>query len=125
MIRTALLFSAVLVAYDAVAALIARAVGVSYNSFGLLVFVLLFFMGVFAGRKAASWAGLIPVAIAAVVEATAGWYVAALIGPGYVPGWTTRVLVQMAAESVLTSLLAGAVGVWIGLGVARARRGLF
>jgi len=124
-IRIALLFSVVLVAYDALAALIARAVGVSYNSFALLALVLLFFMGVFAGRKARSWGGLVPVAIAAAVEATAGWYVASSIGPGYVPGWRMRGLVEMAIESALLSTCVGAAGVWIGLGVARARRSLF
>ena len=122
MIRIALLFSIVLVAYDALAALIAKLVGVSYNSFVLLALVLIFFMGVLAGRKARSWAGIVAVAIAAIVEATAGWYAASLIGPGYVPGWTMGGLIEMAIESALLSACVGAAGVWVGLGVAQARR---
>ena len=122
MLRLALLFSIVLVAYDTLAALIASAVGVSYNSFLILALVLFFFAGLLAGRKMRSWRGLVPVAIAAGVEATAGWYVAWLIGPGYVPGWTVRALVVMAVESALVSICIGAVGVRIGLAVAGARR---
>jgi hypothetical protein len=122
LIRIALLFSIVLVAYDALAAIIAKLVGVSYTSFVLLALVLIFFMGVLAGRKARSWAGIVPVAIAATVEATAGWYAASLIGPGYVPGWTMGGLIEMAIESALLSACVGAAGVWVGLGVAQARR---
>jgi len=125
MLPLALLFSIVIVAYDAVSAAIALAVGVSYNSFLVPALVLFFFMGVLAGRKARSWAGILPVAVAAVVDATAGWYLAALIGPGYVPGWTMRELITLAIESAALSAAVGAVGIWVGVGVAGRRRGLF
>jgi hypothetical protein len=123
--RLALLFSITLIAYDALTAAIAKALAVSYDSFAVLALVLLFFMGIFAGRQARSWSGMLTIAIAAGVEATAGWYVAALIGPGFVPGWTMRGLIVMAIQEVLLSTLVGAVGVWVGLRVAGARRGLF
>ena len=123
MLRLSLLFSLVIVAYDALSAAIAKAVGISYNSFLVLALVLFFFMGVVAGRKAASWAGIIPILIAAVVDATIGWYAAACIGPGYVPGWTIRVLVTLAVESAALATAIGTAGVWIGLAVAGARRG--
>jgi hypothetical protein len=125
MLRLALFFSVVIVAYDALSAAIAKVVGISYNSFLVLALVLFFFMGVVAGRKAASWGGIIPVAIAAAVDATIGWYVAAFIGPGYVPGWTTRILVTLAIESAALATAIGCAGVWIGVGVAGARRGAF
>jgi hypothetical protein len=124
MLRLALLFSIILVAYDAVAALAARGISVSYDSFSVLALVVIFFMGIYAGRKK-RWRAIAVVVIASAVEATAGWYVAALIGPGYVPGWTMRGLIVMAAQSALLSSAVGAVGVWIGVGVAGARRGLF
>jgi len=121
----AILFSIAIVAYDALSAGIALAVGISYNSFLVLALVLFFFMGVLAGRKARSWAGILPVIVGAIADATVGWYVAALIGPGYVPGWTMRDLITLAAESVALSTAIGALGVWIGLGVAGRRRQLF
>ena len=124
MVRLALLFAVVIIAYDALSAAIAKVVGVSYNSFLVLALVLFFFMGLFAGRKVRSWAGILPVAVAAVADATVGWYSAALIGPGYVPGWTMRDLVTLAIESFVLATAIGAVGVWVGLGVAGVRRGV-
>jgi hypothetical protein len=123
MLRLALVFSIVLVLYDAVAAWIARSITVSYDSFLVLALVLIFFMGIYAGRKK-RWRAIVTIAIAAAVETTAGWYVAALIGPGYVPGWTMRVLIVMAVEGWLLSMAVGSAGVWVGLGVASLRRGL-
>ena len=111
--------------YDVVTAAIAKSVSVSYDSFLVPAWVLFFFMGVVAGRTLRSWNGILAVGIAAVVAATAGWYLAALIGPGYVPGWTLQTLALMAAESMLLSTALGGVGVWIGLAVPGARRGLF
>lgn len=125
MVGLALFFSVVIVAYDAFSAAIAKVVGISYNSFLVLALVLFFFMGILAGRKAASWAGMIPVVIAAAVDATIGSHIAAVIGPGYVPGWTIRILVTLAIESALLATAVGAAGVWIGLGVAGTRRGAF
>jgi hypothetical protein len=121
MFRLALLFSLIIVAYDAVSAAIAKGVGVSYNSFLVLALVLFFFMGIYAGRVVRSWAGALSIAVAAAADATGGWYVAALIGPGYVPGWTVRDLVTLAIESAVLATVIGGVGVWIGLGVAGAR----
>ncbi len=122
MLRLALLFAIALVVYDVLAALLARALTIAYDSFVILALVLLFFMGLIAGRKARSWDGIVPVAIAAAAEATAGWYLAALIGPGYVPGWTARSLIVMGLERALLSTAIGAVGVWVGISVARSRR---
>jgi len=122
-VKMALIFSIVLVLYDAVAALIARSLTISYDSFLVLSLVLIFFMGVYAGRKRRG-RGIVAIAIAAAIEATAGWYCAALIGPGYVPGWTVRTLIVMAVEAWLLSAGVGFVGVGIGLRVAGPRRRL-
>ncbi|HEX3672255.1 MAG TPA: hypothetical protein VHT92_11185 [Candidatus Cybelea sp.] len=124
MLRLALIFAAVLVAYDALAAVIARAIGISYDSFAVLSLVVIFFMGVYAGRKQRG-RGIIVIAIVAAVEATVGWYLASLIGPGYVPGWTMRVLVVMGVEAWLLSAAVGLAGVGIGMRVAGLRRRSF
>ncbi|HLX25745.1 MAG TPA: hypothetical protein VKR05_02030 [Candidatus Cybelea sp.] len=113
MLRLALFFTAILVLYDALTATIAKAIGISYDSFLVLAWVLLLLMGVLAGRKY-GWLGLIPLVVTAALEATAGWYVAAAIGPGYVPGWTMRMLVALALERALLSIAIGAAGVFIG-----------
>jgi hypothetical protein len=125
MLPLALFFTAILIAYDALTAAIARAVGVSYDSFLVLAWVLFFCMGVIAGRKF-GWLGLIAVVVAAALEATAGWYVAAAIGPGYVPGWTMRMLGLLAFERALVSSAIAAAGVFIGRrssGTSRRGRG--
>lgn len=121
-LRLALPFGLIVVAYDALVAVVAAALTISYNSFLLPLLVILFFMGVYAGRVARSWAGVIPVTIAAIVDATAGWYVAALIGPGYVPGWTPRGLIVMGIESALLATVVAWCGVAIGVRVGRMRR---
>lgn len=113
MLPVALFFTAILIAYDALTAAIAKAIGISYDSFLVLAWVLFFFMGVIAGRKF-GWPGTIVILIVAMLEATAGWYVAAAIGPGYVPGWTTRMLVLLAFERALLSTAIGVAGVFIG-----------
>src|SRR5581483_7666566 len=121
MLRLGLLFAAILILCDAVAALIALAVGISYDTFVVPALVVLFFMGIYAGRVGRSWSGMIAVAIAVAFETTLGWYVAALIGPGYVPGWTPSALIVMGVEAAALALLIGAIGVAVGLRVARAR----
>jgi hypothetical protein len=84
-LRLAVVFSAIMAMYDVSTALIAKSVSVSYDSFLVPSWVLFFFMGILAGRTLRSWSGILPVAVAATVAATIGWYFAALIGPGYVP----------------------------------------
>lgn len=113
MLPLALFFTLILILYDALTAAIAKAIGISYDSFLVLAWVLFFFMGVIAGRKY-GWFGTIPLVVAASLEATAGWYVAAAIGPGYVPGWTMRTLVTLALERALLSSAIGTAGVFIG-----------
>jgi hypothetical protein len=113
MLPLAIFFTAIIIAYDALTATIARAVGVSYDSFLVIAWVLFFVMGVLAGRKF-GWPGLIVVALAAALDATLGWYIAAAIGPGYVPGWTVRMLVVLALERGLLSIAIAATGVFIG-----------
>jgi hypothetical protein len=116
-IRLGLFYGAVLVICDAIAALLARAVGISYDTFVIPALVIVFFMGIYAGRLARSWSGMLPVAIAIAVETTLGWYVASWIGPGYVPGWTLPALIVMGVEATIIVAVIGATGVAIGLRV--------
>ncbi len=61
---------------------------------------------------------MVAIVIAVAIEATLGWYVAALIGPGYVPGWTVPVLILMGVEAAALALVIGAIGVAVGLRVS-------
>jgi len=117
-IRLGLLFAAILIVCDAISALIARAVGISYDTFIVPALVIIFFMGIYSGRVAGSWNGMIAVVLGVATEATLGWYLAALIGPGYVPGWRLPTLVVMGVEAAALALAVGAIGVAIGLRVA-------
>lgn len=121
MIRLAVLFSAAILAYDAVAAAIAKALTVSFDSFlipGLVLFVL---MGVVAGRKARSWAALAPVAVAAAADSTLGWYIAGLLVPSNFPNWSAFGYVLGALDAFALSAFLGAVGIAVGLRVGGAR----
>lgn len=118
MIRLGLLFGAILIVCDAISALIARAVVISYDTFIVPALVILFFMGIYSGRVARSWNGTIAIFIAVAIEATLGWYLAALIGPGYVPGWTVPVLILMGVGAAALALIVGAIGVAVGVRVS-------
>lgn len=113
MLPFALFFTAILIAYDALTAALAKAIGISYDSFLVVAWVLFFVMGVLAGRKF-GWPGIAAVIVVAALEVTVGWYVAAAIGPGYVPGWTMRTLITLALERALVSTAIGTAGVFIG-----------
>jgi hypothetical protein len=120
-IRLGLAFAAILIVCDVISAAIARAVGISYDTFIVPALVILFFMGVYSGRVARAWSGLTAVVIAVAIETTLGWYVASLIGPGYVPGWTVPALIVMGAQAAMLAIVVGAIGVAVGVRVSGAR----
>lgn len=120
MLRLAVPFSIVAVLYDALAALLAKAIGISYDSFVVPAVVLFVFMGVYAGRKSGDWSGFVPVLVAALVHATLGWYVAALVGPGRLPQWTTAEAAYVLVGGAFAPLIFGAAGVAAGIRAARA-----
>jgi hypothetical protein len=120
--RLGLAFAAVIIAYDAAAAFLARLLTVGYTSLLLPGAVVLFLMGVYAGQRLKSWAALIPVASAAIVQWTVGWYVAGAIGGGVPVVWNAVAITGMVAGAFGVSIAIGAAGVWVGLGVAGARK---
>ena len=122
MIRLAVLFSAIVVAYDALAAAIAKGLVISYGSFVVPEAVLFVFMGIYAGRKMGGWNGFAPVLIAAIANGTLGWYVAALIGPGAMPPGQISTAAFQLASYILVPAVFGAAGVATGIRVNRTQR---
>ncbi len=115
MLRQALLFGLILVAFDAAAAAIARAAAFNYGHFALLGIVIYVGFGIYAGQRLRLGRALLAIAIAAAIDASLGAYVAALIGPGRpAPGTPASAIVGLAAITGILSASFGAVGVVVG-----------
>jgi hypothetical protein len=120
MLRLALLFSVVMVLFDVAAASFAKATSVDYGQFVLLSSVLYVFAGILAGRFMRGWLALVPIIIAALVEAFLGGYLAALIGPGgRGPGVSDASFYGLAALCVLLNIVLGSAGIAVGIRVKR------
>ncbi|HTU82866.1 MAG TPA: hypothetical protein VMF61_12090 [Candidatus Acidoferrales bacterium] len=122
MLRRGLIFAVIAVAFDAVCAAIAAAAQFTYSQFYILAIVLFVAIGIYAGRVMVLPRALIAIAIAAVAEATLGWYVAALIGPARPPSDISRtVLIAYGCFGVLVDFAAGAAGAVLGRRAATQR----
>jgi hypothetical protein len=122
MLRLALTFGLILVAFDAVAAMVAKAAAINYGSFTLLALVIYVGLGVFAGQRLRWWRALVAMVVAALVDASLGSSVAALIGPGRTPaGTSVTEIVGTALLAGLLYALFGAIGVAVGTRVAPHR----
>jgi hypothetical protein len=120
MLRLAVVFGLILVAFDAVAAIIANAAGINYGSFTLLGLVIYAALGIFAGQRLRWWRAVVAVIVAALIDSSLGWYVAALIGPGRPAAGTGMTeIVGTALLAGLLDALFGAIGVAVGTRVTR------
>jgi hypothetical protein len=76
--------------------------------------------GIYAGQRLRWWRALAAILLAAVIDSTLGWYVAALIGPARLLGVnSTTEIVGTALLATLLDVVFGGIGVGIG---ARVRR---
>ena len=113
-------FGLILVAFDAIAASIAQAARFNYGQFILLGLVVYVGLGIFAGQRLRWQRALAAILIAALIDASLGSYVAALIGPGRpVAGTPVREILAAAFLGALFNAIFGAIGVFIGGRVAR------
>jgi hypothetical protein len=119
MLRLALLFSLIAIAFDAVAASISRVFAVNYGQFQLLSVLLFAGYGIVAGQRLRWPRALLAVAIAVVVDATVGSYVASLIGAWIAANQTGREALGTTLISAVLSLVVAAAGVAAGYRVAR------
>jgi hypothetical protein len=123
MLRLAVLYAVVIVVYSALAALFTQLTVVTYENALIPGLVLYLVMGVYAGTQLRSRRALVSVAVPALVQPTAGWFVASLLYPSFSYGWTFSIVV-MAIAWCLLGFGVGAAGVWMGLGAAGSRREL-
>ncbi len=122
MLRLGLAMAAIAVLFDATGAALAAGFHFNYGQFEILGVVLFVLMGIYAGRTLPFARALVALLIAAVAEATLGWYVAALIGPARPgPEITRTILVAYALFGVLVDFCSGAIGAYFGWRAARSR----
>jgi hypothetical protein len=107
--------------FDTIAALIAKGGGLEYRWFGILEIFLYVAIGFFGARATGTWrGGLGIVVIAAIAEATLGWSISALIGPGAMPAKASPPLIAAAALfAILWNGIFGLVGALMGGRFAR------
>jgi hypothetical protein len=79
------IFGVVAIAFDAIWATIARAKGYTYSKGAWVSFIIYTFAGFVAGQTGNAINGVISGAGVAFIEATIGWWVSWLIGPGRLP----------------------------------------
>jgi hypothetical protein len=109
--RTIVICGIGVLAYRAIAAATAGAVGVDYTRFVIGSYIIFGIAGYIAGRIGPLWWGAAAGAAVAAVEALAGWRLASAVGPESVRlvleeartgrSWTTLVLLVMAAGAGL------------------------
>ncbi len=121
----AILAVAAVLAFDAVAAFASKTGGAGHRWFGILEIVLYLGIGFVSGRMLGSWrSALGVVAIAALAEATLGWYVSAAIGPGRLLAPSLGLLIVAASFSVVWNGCIGLIGAVVGCRYTQTRPAL-
>lgn len=122
MFRLATIYAISAVAYDLIAALIARAFSINFGNFAIFCIILFIGAGIYAGRTLPPRRAVVAIVIAAIAEATLGWYVAAIIGPARPTSnvsWSSIVFLAIVGIAIDTA--AGLLGVMFGARAARHR----
>lgn len=123
MLRTILICCGIVLAFDAAAASISRAAGLSYMDFAVPELAMYVIMGFVLERTAGFGAPtIVPVTIAAAVESTLGWWVSLAIGVGRPPTGDFGLTVFSAVTAALLFTALGGVGMWIAYGLSRASK---
>jgi hypothetical protein len=119
MLRSALIFGTILVAFDAAAAAISKAAVINYGNFLLPATLLYVAFGIYAGQRLARWRALAAIVLAAAIDLFVGNYAALLLGPGRATsGPWTREFTGTAVMIAVADVVFGAIGIAVGLRVA-------
>lgn len=119
MLRNAVVCCAIVLAFDAVTASMARGLHFSYRNFVIPEFAMYAMIGYVLQRRAGfGTPTILPIVIAALVESTAGWWISIEIGAGQRAIDATLTLFTV-ATAVLTLTAMGAAGMWISYGFKR------
>ena len=122
MLRTAVICCAIVLAFDAVTASIAKGFGIPYSDFSIPEFAMYVAIGFVLQRRAGFGAPtMLPIVIAAFTESTLGWWLSIEIGAGRRPIDASLALFTV-ATAVLTFTAMGAAGMWISYGLKRASK---
>ena len=119
----ALLISCIaVVAFDAAAATISRVTGVAYPLFSIGSLALYAVVGYVLTQRFGMGGQLYIILVCtAVADATLGWWVSSLIGPGKPASLAPSSLVIGAFGSIMLGTVAGTVGAWIAVAATRMR----
>jgi len=98
-------------AFDTLASLASLKYGLAYNRFAIGSIIIYAVTGALAGYFAGAFMALVAASTVGLVNATLGWYLAARLGPGRIPGGNTPAQTSMRIVFViLVAAAAGAVG---------------
>lgn len=122
-VRVALLGAAAIVAFDLLASLAAREIGFSYARASIGSYIIYFAIGFFAARasgasplRAAAIAG----AAGGAIDATIGWAVSWIVGPGRLPHGAQLTVSRWLIVAIFVTVLAACLAT---LGGLAGRRG--
>ena len=117
MLRLASIFAAIAIAFEIIGALIARLFAFNYDQLAILGVVIFVAMGLYAGRMLPVGRAIVAVAIAAALDASLGWWLAAAIGPARPPDSLSEF--QIVAWAIVIALVDVA---FAGAGIAVGHR---
>ncbi len=109
---TILQAAAVILVFDALGALGARALGFNYSLLAPGSYVLYFAAGLLAGYRVGWWAGAVVGATTGAIEAAVGWPLSALLGSA---GMAELYATTSVEARLMTVLLLGMLGAVLGL----------
>ena len=111
------------IAFDAAAATISRLTGVAYPLFSLGSILLYALLGFVLTQRFGMGPELFLIlACTAACDATLGWWISSLIGPGKPASPTSAALISGAAAGIVLGMVSGTVGAWIAFTVTRMRQ---
>jgi hypothetical protein len=123
MLRNILVCCGIVLAFDAGASAISKAAAIAYFDFIIPQVAMYLLMGIVLQRVAGMGAPTItPIVIAAIVEATLGWWISIAIGVGRRPTSDIGLTVFSTVTVVLLNTALGALGMWIAYGLSRVSR---
>jgi hypothetical protein len=108
--RVILLGAAAILVFDALGSLAAKALGFDYGALSPGSYLIDAAIAFAAARVAGFKAGVLAATTVALIEATAGWAISWIIGPGRLPGVSVSVIAGIVVWVTATGALAGAAG---------------
>lgn len=120
MLRNIVACCAIVLAFDAAASSIAKHAGFPYGYFAVPELAMYAIMGfVLERRTRFGMPTMLPVVLAACVEATIGWWISVAMGAGRAPLGDPELTAFSAVTAALLFTALGALGMWLAYGFKR------